>query len=832
MFRVAIAAWMLFASLIPVHAFSRIFPNWTVSEFQPQLREGGRTSSVAVHPTNRNEMFAASDSGGLFKSDDGGLRWRHVDDLPVIFTESVAYLPSNPDVVLVSARADFKVTSGGGVWRSDDHGEHHWTQTGVGLPGVPVSAYEISAVGENVVVGTSEGLFWSTDGGLSWERSIPFSGDKRVFSVLLTPGNSSGELPRIYAGGPLGIRLGTIPLPADADWVSPVLAFDISSMHAFGRSPLSTSQAFVTDGHVLFRTEDRGSNWIEIDSAPDGTCEGAPFIEAAMRKGFLDLYYGNSCDLHRLAAPVTDGTAQFNDMWQQLTVEHFPRHLAFFEMEPTLLASNGGLHETADLGEHWTYVGGGLGGYNALQITDVSGQYVGGGSMLPVFDLYFATRDNKVWAVSGLGNEPRSHSKHGFFLDAEPRVASWDQSRITYVGCDPCRPIVAKHFLSDPSDVGHSPIPTAGPVLLRPGQRLQNVPNGLDLALDNNLETFHVGFAFFVAETVGIPKVGFADASRDQAIIYQAWRSVGNAVHVLRISGANGEVEGPAMNSFGTMGISRPLPPIQALVPVFAVDPEKGDHLIAADVAGDGRMMQTTNGGDDWAEIPLLTALLTNHARPLRFSSNVPGIATRLPLVTAISFFPDDPSQVLIGTSEGGIYYSANRGMTWAQVVGSERATYVTSFSWASLNTVHVSTLGRGLWRLHNQPIAPSEVFDEFCATCEVVSNDGAPKPPPFDASALVFRGRILGVRTDNRQLREVFVTPGSSVVLTGDPKDLQQDITITESNGKGAFEPLPSPPDGWIVTGVVFTKDDVLTGAAFAKSEMSLPPASDRMKD
>jgi hypothetical protein len=188
--------------------------------------------------------------------------------------------------------------------------------------------------------------------------------------------------------------------------------------------------------------------------------------------------------------------------------------------------------------------------------------------------------------------------------------------------------------------------------------------------------------------------------------------------------------------------------------------------------------------------------------------------------VTAISFSPQDPRLVLIGTSEGGIFASTDRGVHWFQVPGSERATYVTSFFWDTANTVYVSTYGRGLWKLRNRRLAAP--FDDVCIGCDVVSNDPGPGRPPFDASVLAFDGRILGVRTEKSQLREVFVTPGSSMLFTGDLKDAHDDIAITESDGRDTFEPLPQPKDG-IVAGVVFTSDDKLTGTVVAKSAMTL---------
>lgn len=240
------------------------------------------------------------------------------------------------------------------------------------------------------------------------------------------------------------------------------------------------------------------------------------------------------------------------------------------------------------------------------------------------------------------------------------------------------------------------------------------------------------------------------------------------------------------------------------------------------------RMMETWDGGESWTEIPGLTSLVTDNGT-LLFHTELNGFVGA-PLVTAVSFSPQDSSLVLIGTNEGGIFFSADRGATWRQFSGSEQATYVTSFFWETANTIFVSTYGRGLWKLANRRIVAADAFDVFCGTCDVVSNDGAPGRPPFDGSVLVFEGRILGVRTDNRQLREVFVTPGSSVLFTGDQKDPQEDIAIIESDGKNPFEPLPKPPDGWIATGVVFTSDDQVTGTVFADSEMSLlPPESEK---
>lgn len=824
--------WIFISLLIPVHAFSQIklFPNWTASEYRLDLDHGGRTNAVAINPSNRNEMFAASDSGGLFMSTDGGFQWTHVDNMPAVFTQAVAYVPEHTNVVLVSAKAGFKADSGLSVWRSEDNGLH-WAPplwNGSAPPPPRLSAYEISASGENVVVGTSSGILVSTDRGVSFNRTDPFGDGSTVFSVMVTPGPS----PRIYAAGPNGVRLGTIPLPPNANaWITVPNLGGIRVVHAFGRSPLSPDHAFIANGHLLFHTENRGVTWTAIASTPQPgrPCRGTPFVKAAIRsKGaaqYLELYYGDACDLHRLKVPTAAGL-DFSGMWEPLEADQFSRDLALaptllFQTEPVLLATNGGLQNTVDRGLHWSYVGGGSGGYNALQITDVKGQYVGDEKL----DLYFGTQDNNVLAFDAKKHERGHAETEGFFIDAELKVDSEDQSRITYVACNPCAPFKSNRYLQSPTHVNHSADGTAAPVFLRRGQYLQNMPHGLDLTLDPDMAVWQP-FAVFLEQPVGIPLRAFA-AAGDEAWVYQAF-SEGASTKLMLVHHANGvgDTEHVTTPDFGSLAVNRLME--KAAYPVFDHDSQVLRIVIAADTSGNGRMLKR-EFFDHWTEMPGLADSLKNYNGGLLFEAalapdpleTAPVIE---PLVTAISYNPELPSHILIGTNEGGIYYSGDRGATWGRINGSEHATGVTSIFWANLNTVYVSTFGRGLWRLRNTPIVMQQTFDEFCATCNVVSNDGKERPP-FDGSALVFRGRILGVRTEKSQLREIFVTPGSSVVFTGDPKDPQDDIEITESDGKDPFEPLPKPPDGWIAAGVVFATGDALVGTVFAPAELSLIP-------
>jgi photosystem II stability/assembly factor-like uncharacterized protein len=830
---VLIALVIAHATAVPIHA--QITTHWRLSENQLDIKQGGRVNTVAVSPFDPHVMFVASETGGLFKTTSAGSHWFHVDKLPVIFTQSVVFLPSDPfgRVILVSAKADFKTWNGGGVWRSTDGGAT-WTQTLKNGPAAErLSAFEISVrPGTNTVyVGTSEGFSESSDGGATWsDYGVFTSGDKAVLSVLAT--NT-----RVFLGGPSGTRIadattGLLPVGSNPG--------PVREMHAFAQRGTTNHVLAVNGDRQLFVTFDSGNFWSRIPFAPQGSprCAGTPFIKAVERSTAVDLYFSDRCALHRLTAPIdAQGFPHyFGDTWQNADIDHGrPRDLALAGSTALLLGTTAGVHQQTAPND-WHLVGGGReGGLNALQINEVNGQLVPGG-LHP--DLYVGTHENGLWAatvsgdIASPGGSLAPPASDGHFIDLKPIIGAGEDSRITFRTGIHNRQSERNLF-----NMQSWPNPQGGqrkaPVLLQPCRYVQTIGTSLIFRSPGMAFTDDCGenwdrFAFFREQTTDRPKVG--RDTPDLTLIYQSFRSFGGTGSLMRITkrpefeAAVGypvmlpdDGESPAVglgiNATGFGGYQ-----------VYAVDPAAVDHLIAPDVVN-GRMVESRNGGGTWRVMADLTNQVRNQGH-LLFTTDLGGPAAGkvFPIVTAISFFPRFSQLVLAGTSEGGIFGSNDNGGTWYRIAGSEKATYITGFFWESANTVYVSTYGRGLWKLKIRAVAPSESFNDFCSTCDLVSMDGAGRPP-FDRSALVFNGHMLGVRTDNQKLREVFVTPGSSVIFTGDPGDPQDDIAITESDGldPSQYEPLPQPKDG-IVSGILFTSDDELVGAAFAKSEMTLP--------
>lgn len=830
---------------------------WSVSEFQPNILQGGRANTIAVYPTANNLIFVTSETGGLFRSQDSGIHWRHIDSLPCTATNSVAFLPrrgpTDPPMLIVTTSDDFKVVSGGGIWRSTDSGRS-WTHSTVTLPpDIPTrfSAYEISIVpnGSAIYVGMEFGVLISTNRGASWEYQDVFGpfADRRTRSILALGNN------QVIAGGPAGIRRST---DGGATWSVPATGTagspGVQDIHAFGRSPISPQQAFVvsTETH-LFSSEDGGNSWTRIVSAPigGGTCGGISFIKAVRRtpanqpsSRSLQLYFSNRCYAARLIAPINPATGipDYGGSWQVLRIDHAdPRDLAFDDASnPLLFATDGGLHKTTDGGDTWGFVGGGSYGYNALQITEVTGQHI---EDIHRDDLYFGTQDNNLWASGdGGASWPHAVRAEGFYIEAQRRVATAADSKITFVACGACANRISDVLLTNDMTWQNPAGPVVGnPVILDQARRWQLVDNSEDFsqgsAVTANLGANWRQYATFrVAPPVasrGLAKLGRSASESVSLVAYQpylaGWVGGNEIQHLMLIHQApratTATISFPLMRNFGGLGIN---PTEYAWYQVFAIDPADPLHIIAPDVINQ-RVMETTDGGDVWAPVQELANLASDGGR-LLFSKAI------YPNISAISFSPQNPRFVLAGTLEGGIYFSIDNGGHWGRIPGSEVVTNVTAFHWRSENDVIVSSYGRGLWRLGRPVINPLFNFELLClAPCLERPFIFTETPDP-KLALLIYGGKVLGAKTTAGILSEVFVTPGSSVLFTGNSQQQTQKIKVTEANkevgfGFGLFQALLKPPKaGWIIKGLVFGKNYRLTGVIFGDKPMvTLQPRS-----
>lgn len=168
---------------------------------------GGRVSRACGVPGDPLTYFAATASGGVWKSADGGLTWKPVfDDQPTSSIGSIAVAPSDPNVVYVGtgeANIRGNVSPGAGIFKSTDGGKswkHVWKQRGqIGTitvhptnPDVCFAAVLGHAFGPN----PERGVYRTKDGGKTWDKVLFKNDDTGASDVCIDPSN-----PRVVFAG-------------------------------------------------------------------------------------------------------------------------------------------------------------------------------------------------------------------------------------------------------------------------------------------------------------------------------------------------------------------------------------------------------------------------------------------------------------------------------------------------------------------------------------------------------------------------------------------------------------------------------------------------------
>jgi photosystem II stability/assembly factor-like uncharacterized protein len=168
---------------------------------------GGRVARVTGVPGDPLTFYAATASGGVWKSTDGGTRWEPVfDDQPISSIGSIAVAPSDPNVVYVgSGEANIRgnVAQGNGIYKSTDAGktwQHVFTQDGqigtmVVHPKDPDVAFA-AVLGKPFGPNSERGVYRTRDGGKTWQKVLYKDPDTGASDVALDPSN-----PRIVFAG-------------------------------------------------------------------------------------------------------------------------------------------------------------------------------------------------------------------------------------------------------------------------------------------------------------------------------------------------------------------------------------------------------------------------------------------------------------------------------------------------------------------------------------------------------------------------------------------------------------------------------------------------------
>lgn len=664
----------------------------------PRIAQGGRSLSIAVVSNNPQRLVVATETGGLFRTYDGGNSWQHLDGLPNYQVIDVAIPYLAPDTIIATTQPQYATVNDGGIWRSTDAGGTWYQATNWAPPYSSTCPDRPGAFGishmpltHTFYVGTDCGLVVSNDDGATW--SIVPGINTRIRSVLVI-NNTSG-----VAAGDSGLWF----LDNKGVWQqSPNLGTPgVPVTHSFASPWFSGAGIFfmAAGNQTLWLSTNGGATWA-AQSAPSN-----PMREAFVRIGRslqgddskFELYWGDGTFVHRKTFSVAGPTGASD--WVDLKSDHSdPSDIALdneFRV-PILLATDGGVHRTTDQGATWTLTGGGYGGFDALQIAEIKGA-VGSGTPPQQF-LYFGTQDNDLKASTDGGGSWTAICCEGRFITAT-------STRVTGSACGPCG-----NFVSGPGfqnqgtwrnapDGGSVAAGDDAPALLGGDSYLQDFANTSSPPNFDFWVTTNAGTSWFKGFNLQFTPIGatLVPGPAGNPVIYQGYQEGGELpfggprfglvrATNLFAGGSTTPADGSGSVAFGSLHT-----PIARYM-VVGADPNNPNHLIAAD-AENNEMKFSADGGANWFSLPQLTSAVTSNGQYL-FELQ------ELTLASVVAFDPANSCHILVGTLQNGIMRSTDGGNTWQRIDGSTLVANVSSFYFPPTGWVWVSTDGRGLWTL------------------------------------------------------------------------------------------------------------------------------------
>ena len=399
----------------------------------------GRIARFAVDPEDTRIIYAASASGGLWKTVNAGTTWESIfNGQPTISMGDVALTPGKPDIVWLGTGEQNSVRSsqfGDGVYRSDDGGKtwRHMGLTGsrhVGRilihPENPDIVY-VAALGSLWGPNDERGLYRTTDGGETWTQLLrpseytgvvevqmhpenpdvlfaaTFQRERRMWSMI--GGGDEGGLYRSEDGGDSWHRVGN-GFPTGA-------VGRVGVTFCPSRPDTMYATAVGPEGGT-FRSEDGGRSWERRNAD----------IQSHW-------YYGELvCDPEnpeRVYAPMTpllmseDGGKTFNNIAEtQIHGDHHTLWVNPKDPEHLIVGNDGGVYVSRDGGKFWQWQA----NLPLMQLYTVAIDM-----QEPFYHVYGGAQDNGSWGgpigtrySDGIANEDWTFISggDGFYATADP----------------------------------------------------------------------------------------------------------------------------------------------------------------------------------------------------------------------------------------------------------------------------------------------------------------------------------------------------------------------------------------------------------------------------
>ena len=346
----------------------------------------GRITAIDVVTSNPQVIYAGSASGGLWKSESGGINWQPVmDSVSIQSIGAVAIDQSNPDVVWVGTgegNPRNSLTGGYGLYRSLDAGKT-WQSMGLEntrnihriiIDKSNSDVVYVGAIGSPWGEHPERGVFKTTDGGKTWNK-ILYVNEKTGLADLVVDANNPNKLiaamwehrrkPWTFNSGGPGSGI-YITVDGGDNWKK-LTDKDGIPKGDLGRVGLAISPSNPKRVYALieakkngfYRSDDGGYSWKKINEDIN-TIGNRPFYYSDIA---VDPINENRVYSVYTYINVSEDAGKSFKQWAQsygVTNGIHPDHHAFW-VHPTdpnfiIEGNDGGLNITRDRGANWRFV--------------------------------------------------------------------------------------------------------------------------------------------------------------------------------------------------------------------------------------------------------------------------------------------------------------------------------------------------------------------------------------------------------------------------------------------------------------------------------------------
>ncbi len=279
---------------------------------------GGNVPILVADPKTSGTLYAAAaNSGGIYKSTDGGASWAAAST--GIGDRNIAALAIDPvtPTTLYASSTDFGLSDFGlsGVFKSTDGGQS-WTKLPVDqqtfLPGL-VAAFAIDPQNTATIYAASGGVLKSTDGGQSWTPGSGLPANADFTSLVIDPQNPS----TLYAGSTEGSISGVgiyKSIDGGVTWNAANSGIAGTTLDVLGlaidpQNPANLYASLETENSTsgVYKSSNGGGSWTLVESNIGGPIAIDPQTTTT-------LYVGGGAQDFGLGSGVvksTDGGASF-----------------------------------------------------------------------------------------------------------------------------------------------------------------------------------------------------------------------------------------------------------------------------------------------------------------------------------------------------------------------------------------------------------------------------------------------------------------------------------------------------------------------------------------